>query len=358
MGAYQTKLDQIAAHDNIELSVVVPPYWIENGNRLELERGRTRGYRLIVAPLAFNGWYHLHFYPRLASILRQTRPDVCHIDEEPYNLATFLAARAARRMGARIVFFSWQNILRRYPLPFVAMEKAVYRWASCAIAGNRDALHVLRSKGYEGAVEVIPQFGVDPEMFQPPPDRSRNQPFTIGFAGRLVPEKGLDTLVSAVAGLDDEWRLLLIGDGPLRDHLQQRLTEANLEQRTTILSRVPSTDMPTHLGAMDVLVLPSIDRPNWREQFGRILVEAMACETPVIGSQAGEIPNVIGSAGLTFPQGDADRLCEQLASLQHSASLRHALGRLGRERVMERYTQAQVADATVAVYRRQFGPEN
>jgi len=357
LGAYQTKLEQIAGHDDIELSVVVPPYWIENGNRLDLERSHTRGYDLVVSPLAFNGRYHLHFYPRLSSVLRQTQPDICHIDEEPYNMATYLAARAARRGGAKCLFFSWQNIMRRYPLPFAAMERAVYRWASCAIAGNQDALAVLRSKGYDGGAKVIPQFGVDPSLFRPHQSRSGTRPFTIGFAGRFVPEKGLDTLIDAVENLGGEWRLLLIGDGPLRGHIEERLSRGGLDARTTSLSRVPSTDMPRHLGAMDVLVLPSIDQPNWREQFGRILIEAMACETPVIGSQAGEIPNVIGSAGLTFSQGDADQLREQLASLQGDASLRQSLGRLGRERVMAYYTQAHVAEATVAVYRRLSGTD-
>ena len=109
--------------------------------------------------------------------------------------------------------------------------------------------------------------------------------------------------------------------------------------------------MPAYLGQMDVLVLASRTLPNWKEQFGRVLVEAMACETAVVGANSGEIPNVIGPAGLIFPEGNAAALRQHLLTLMQSEERGRELGRNGRERVLAQYTQAQIASQTVSVYR-------
>ena len=121
------------------------------------------------------------------------------------------------------------------------------------------------------------------------------------------------------------------------------------------LGKLPSLAMPDFLRSLDVLVLPSRTMPNWKEQFGRVLVEAMACETPVIGSDSGEIPHVIGDAGLIFPENDSDALAAHLQRLAEDARARSALGQRGRQRALERYTQAQVAQATAEVYRQMLG---
>jgi glycosyltransferase involved in cell wall biosynthesis len=105
------------------------------------------------------------------------------------------------------------------------------------------------------------------------------------------------------------------------------------------------------MNALDLFVLPSETRPNWREQFGRVLVEAMACGVPVVGSDSGEIPTVVGDAGLSFPEGDAARLAECLRSLLADAALREELAQRGRERVLELFTVEQVAAQHYEIYR-------
>src|SRR5436305_9013059 len=94
---------------------------------------------------------------------------------------------------------------------------------------------------------------------------------------------------------------------------------------------------------MDVFVLPSLTRPNWKEQFGRVLVEAMACETPVIGSRSGEIPRVIGDAGLLFQEGNVQELAARVRRLLDDPTLYAQLAAQGRQRVLERYTQERIA---------------
>jgi glycosyltransferase involved in cell wall biosynthesis len=105
------------------------------------------------------------------------------------------------------------------------------------------------------------------------------------------------------------------------------------------------------------MILASRTLTNWKEQFGRILVEAMACEVPVIGSDSGEIPNVIGQAGLIFPEDDALALHRCLVDLMEDNHLRHDLGQAGRQRVLDFYTQERVASNTVNVYREMMGKD-
>lgn len=351
VGAYQAKFEEMAHHPDVDLTVVTPPFWREGAHRLALERAHVKGYRLIVAPMAFNGSYHTHFYPTLPAILAESRPELCHIDEEPYNLATYLALRAVRSIRAKGLFFTWQNIQRRYPWPFGAMERYVYRHVSGAIAGNQAAAEVLEGKGYQGPLTVIPQFGIDPHIFRPQATGEVARAFTIGYAGRLEAHKGLSALTEALIGLEGDWRLVLVGRGPWGEMIDRRLEESGLIGRVIRRGQVPSEEMPAHLAEMDVLVLPSLTRSNWKEQFGRVLIEAMACQVAVIGSDSGEIPHVIGDAGLIFPEGDASALRERLATLRDDRQFRQTLAVKGRQRVLARYTQARIAAQTVAFYR-------
>ena len=113
--------------------------------------------------------------------------------------------------------------------------------------------------------------------------------------------------------------------------------------------------MPAFYQGIDALVIPSLTRPNWKEQFGRVLVEAMACGVPVIGSDSGEIQYVIGDAGMIFPEEQAEVLRAHLARLLSDPDLCADLAQRGRERVLARFTQAQVANQTYQVYRTILG---
>lgn len=352
VGQYQTKLEELAKFPDIELTVAVPPFWRDERGVIQLERAHERGYKLLVTPVRFNGNFHLHYYPQVPSLIQELRPEILHIDEEPYNYATFHAMRAGRQVNARSLFFSWQNILRRYPPPFSSFERYTLTQASFAIAGSQQAADVLRAKQYQGGLRVIPQFGVDPNEFTPAPNKRKTGPFRIGVAGgRIVEEKGIQVLLRALAGLGGESQLHLLGDGPYKPNLQSLESELKIESRVQWQPRRSSIEMPAFYRELDVLVLPSLTRKNWKEQFGRVLIEAMACELPVIGSNSGEIPNVIGDAGIIFSEGDADALHVELDALMHNPSRRAELGARGRARVLENFTQARIAAETYQVYR-------
>ena len=362
IGAYQKKTEELARMPGVDLTVVVPPFWKEGRHRIDLERVFLDGYRLVVEPMAFNGNFHLHFYPGLGRLIRELRPDIFHVDEEPYNLATFLAIRLARRYGARALFFTWQNLHRRLPLPFNLFERYNYASADWAIAGSQGARDVLLRKGFRRPISIIPQFGVDPALYSPDAARAPAIPqtssFNIGYVGRMVSAKGPALLLEAVSGLPGDWHLTLIGEGPLKEELRGRAATLGITGRVTFLPYVRSEEVPMHLRALHALVLPSLTTPSWKEQFGRVLVEAMACEVPVVGSDSGEIPSVIGDAGLVFPEGSVDHLRQALGRIMGDPGLRASMAQQGRQRVLERFTQAKVAQQTYEVYTRMLAQVN
>lgn len=351
VGVYQRKLEELARIPGVDLVAIVPPHWHEERVGVQrLERLHTAGYRLFEEPMKFNGHHHIHFYPRLGRHIRRFRPDVVHVDEEPYNLVTFQATMLARFSRARVIFFTWQNLDRRYPPPFNLFEMINYRLASAAVAGNEEAATVLRRKGYRRKLEVIPQFGVDPEFYQPQLTTPHDVP-VIGYVGRLVKEKGVDDLISAFARMHTRAELQIVGNGSERTRLELQASYLGVRDRVIFRGAIAPISMPETYSLFDVLVVPSRTQSNWKEQFGRVIVEAMSCEVPVIGSDSGEIPNVIGDGGIVYAEGDVDALARHLDDLVADDDQRVTLGRIARDRVLAEFTQARIARRYYDVYR-------
>jgi glycosyltransferase involved in cell wall biosynthesis len=177
--------------------------------------------------------------------------------------------------------------------------------------------------------------------------------FVVGYTGKLVEEKGLHALWSAFEALAREHEnthLVLLGGGPLLGELREAAREAGLEDRLHVPGVVHNAALPAYLNALDVFVLPSETRRNWREQFGRAVVEAMACGVPVVASDSGEIPNVVGDAGLIFREGDVVALTEKLRRLLCDRAIRAHLAQQGRQRTLDRYSLECVVEQHLAMY--------
>jgi glycosyltransferase involved in cell wall biosynthesis len=250
-----------------------------------------------------------------------------------------------------IGFYAAQNILKAYPSPIRQMERWVFQRSSFAFPVTRGALEVLRTKGYRHSAEVLP-LAIDPRMYHPRPEhRSQERTqlgispdcFVLGYVGRLVAEKGLETLLLALDQLQGvPWELLLVGSGPFEAALRQKVDGMKGGRgRVRFIGYVPHEEAPRWLSTFDVLVLPSETGHNWKEQFGRVLVEAMACGTPVVGSSSGEIPHVINATGggLIFPEKDVNALTRSLILLAESPGLRRNLIERGQQSVAEFYDQ-------------------
>jgi glycosyltransferase involved in cell wall biosynthesis len=349
----QRKLEELAKFPGVELTLMTPAYWrSDDGSKQVLEPLYTRGYHMIITPIVFNGHFHIYYYPQLKKIMREVRPEILHIDEEPYNFATFQAMRLARQQKIPALFVAWQNIYRDYPLPFRQIELFNYHHADMALAGNRDVAEVLKRKGFHGPIRILP-LSVDPDIYkrtEPRAPRAAGAPFIIGYLGRLVEQKGPALLVEALPSLPDCCRIVFTGHGPMRGELEALATRLGVAERVIFRGAVAPQDVPHEMQQMDVFVLPSLTRPNWMEQFGRVLIEAMACETPVIGSSSGEIPRVIDDAGLVFQEGNVQELSARIRLLMDDSELYARLAVRGRQRVVEHYTQQRIAQQIYEAY--------
>lgn len=352
VGTYQRKAEELAALPDVDLTVAVPPSWCEPrvGTTL-LERRHVAGYRLQVLPVWLNGHFHLHFYPGLHRLVELVRPEIFHIDEESFNYATYHAMRIGRAYGARCCFYNYANIDRRYPPPFRWFERYTLDHADAAIASSHEAADILQRHGYQGPLHILPQFGVDHELFQPASEPLPPRPFHVGYFGRLVEEKGVLDLVEALAHLPEHVHLTLIGSGALEQQIKQTVEHLGLRARVDLRGMIPSGQIAAEMRKLHAFVLPSHTTPRWKEQFGRVLVEAMASGVPPVGADSGEIPHVIGEGGLIFREGNVEDLARKLRLLIDSPDLHAALARRGRERVLQHYTQRAIARGYYNLYR-------
>ena len=271
--------------------------------------------------------------------------------------------RSLLRLKSKNIFFTWVNWRQKFSLKYKIfwtwVEKFNLKNSNGAFVGNLDAAKILNDKGFDNKICVLPQLGVDMEIFQPAskfdfvkkqddginPESTK----TIGFIARLVEEKGIFTLLDAFANLRKNylnWRLVYLGNGPCGGELANRVCAKNLATQVFIQKTVPHDQVATFIRGLDIMVLPSFDIDGWREQFGHVLIEAMACKVPIIGSDAGEIPNIISDVGLVFRQKNIQSLQNALNCLIADESLRIDLGNKGYNRAVEQYSHRAIADKT------------
>ena len=275
--------------------------------------------------------------------------DVLDLHEEPFALASaeFLLLRWLRRCRAPYVIYSAQNIPKRYPIPFRWFERAILRHASGAYPCNLAAGRIMQRKGFPGAPEVTP-LGFDPAVFRPRPGPRAPGPVRIGYAGRLAPHKGVATLVAALAPYP-QLTLTVCGSGPQEQQLRLLAEHEGMAERVTFAGSLSGQALADFYRSIDILAVPSLRTASWVEQFGRVAVEAMACGTPVVATDSGALPEVIGDGGVIVPAGDERALGAALAGLAADEPHRHRLAAAGVARAGT-MTWAEVAARLRRVY--------
>jgi glycosyltransferase involved in cell wall biosynthesis len=358
----QPKAQALAQLADIDLKVLSPDRWFHYGqwrgaeaplpeSRFQFEAGKVR------TPWVGPAKFYLHHYPRLRQVLQEFRPDVIDLWEEPWGLVSAHTCWLRNRFlpQARIISETEQNINKKLPLPFESFRTYTLKNADWAVARNSEAIQVIRDKGYTGRSEVVPN-GVDAAMFQPL-DRDQCQRamglsgFVVGYVGRLVEEKGLSDLVAAIPHCPKQVQLALVGSGELQPHLERQVAELGLGSRVRFMGGQLLQSLPRLMNAFNVLALPSRTTPQWKEQFGRVIIEAHACAVPVIGSDSGAIPDVIGDGGRIAPERNPSAFAAAICELQAHPSLAAHLGRTGRQQVERKFTWKIVAERMAGIYR-------
>jgi glycosyltransferase involved in cell wall biosynthesis len=357
----------------IEVTIVVPKRWRPGGvqNKVIETRSRTEGtFRVLpLSNFSQNNQGLLTFGTDIVKVLHSFRPHIIQAEQgaKSFAYAELITLNRLLNLKAKNVFFTWWNLPYESKFPVSVLENYNLRHTDGVIAGNQDGVDILRDRGYRGSAIVLPQLGVDETLFTraPQPELAAKlgiEPgeFVVGFVGRFVEEKGLLTLIEALAGLPEQrWKWLLLGRGPLRSTLEAKASELGLRDRLILIESVPHNEVPRYINLMNVLVLPSettykfktLTAAGWKEQFGHVLIEAMACGVPVIGSDSGEIPNVIEKTGLIFPEKEVAALRQCLQQVMEQPQLRETLGELGYQRAMQHYTNKALAQEQLAFYK-------
>jgi len=359
----QPKAVQLSRLDGLDLKVVVPERWKHYGNWRPLEILDQA--RPVIDPhrvrwqWAGPAQFYLHHYPELARTIKRFKPDVIDVWEEPWGLVSLQAARLRDRFApaAKLVIETEQNINKTLPLPFEWIRRNTLSRADWLISRNPEGVAVCRGMGYAGPATVLPN-AVDAELFVPMDRdeagrRTGIQGPALAYIGRLVPEKGLSGLVEAMSLLDPAVQLYLVGAGPLEQALREQVGRMKLDERVHFMGRKPLDELPAVMNAIDALVLPSLTTPSWKEQFGRVLIEAYACGTAVIGSDSGAIPHVIGEEGWVFAEGDVPSMAEAItACLSVDEQAKEAARVRRRQRVEAEFTWQVVARRYAEVWQR------
>ena len=340
------------AYPDVDLEVLTAERWREA--EVDVEALDDDLFPVVKARTRFSKHIQLFAYdpkPVIAA-LRRHRPHLIDLNHEPYSIACaeILTLCSWYAPQAVVVMQPCQNIFHHYPPPFRWLERRALRRVAAAHACSKTVRELLRAKGFDKPVAIVP-FGVDVDSFTPRPN-SDSTTLTIGYVGRMLPGKGVNILGEALAQLKTEnWKLLVVGDGSERAPFERTLAQHGLIDQAEFTGAVSYSAVPPLFQKIDILVVPTETTKRIREQFGRVIVEAMASGVPVIGSTCGAIPEVIDAAGLVFPEGDARALAQALRKLLADPELRTRLARAGRRRVEQHYTWERVAEQTYELYR-------
>lgn len=302
--------------------------------------------------------YFLNVF-ELRSLLHRLRPDLLHAHfASGYGTLGRLSGYHPFLLsvwGRDVYDFPYRTPVHRWLL------KANLRAADHVCSTSEVMAEQTRSVCEDlGPVTVTP-FGIDLETFsQRPGSRENRDGLTIGTVKTLAEKYGIDVLIKAVAMVRD-WiederraeslRVLIVGDGSERGELERLVQDLNLESLTTFTGQVPHSEVPEYLSALDVYVAPS---RHESESFGVAVLEASACECPVVVSDAGGLPEVVknGETGLIVPRENVQATAEAILKLIRHPKTRKEMGKAGRAWVRDRYSWSSCVDRMESVYHR------
>lgn len=347
--AGRLRYQPFAGRDDVDVHLVVPQKWTQFGRTSLADPPGDPGVTTHVMPIVFPhvgpfNWY-LHLYPGLRRLIREVKPHVIHLWEEPWSLVALQACLF--RGDAKLVLEVDQNILKRLPPPFETIRKTVLARTAHLLSRSQDATDVCVARGYQGPVTMI-GYGVDQDVFNPGTAAgkasSTRDGLVIGYVGRLVAEKGIQDALDAMARSVVPVRLEIIGEGPYEAELRQKAERLGISHKLLIRPWDKPEAVATFMRNLDALILMTHTTSAVKEQFGRVIIEAQGCGVPVIGARSGAIPDVIGAGGWVVPEGDPVALADLFDHLHAHPGERQERAAAGIENVRERFTYPAIAE--------------
>ena len=355
LGINRAILRELAKDSAFDVTVAAPKYFHGDLRPVHIEP-EPEGSRLRIVGIgaSLTRWIHVFRYNggELRELIRSGDFDVVHAWEEPYVLGGYQIARALRGNSARFCFRTAQNYVKRYHQPFRHFERTVLARAQGWIAGGQLVFDAMTRKGFPAESGRILTLSVDTSAFRPFDSERRREVQeslgfrgpVIGYLGRFTAAKGIPVLLEAMARIDSSlrWNLLFIGSGPLDRQIREWARVNGVSDRVQI-RLLRHDEVPNYLPALDLLVAPSQTAKNWREQFGRMTIEAFASGVPFIGSDSGEIPRVVGNAGLIVGEKDIAGWTRTIETMLADPAMRADYAARGLRRA-EVYSSTHIAE--------------
>ncbi len=293
--------------------------------------------------------------------MRRLDPDVMVV-HEPNPIA--LVAHLIGQPRARVVFWIHAEVVRpawRYRLFYRPFLRRMLKLADRIVVASPQVAQLANElQPFQSKCVVIP-YALNPDQHALTPAvapaveaiRAEDPRPIALFVGRLVPYKGVDVLLRALAGVNA--RAVIVGDGPLRAALEAQSRELGVADRVRFAGNASTQELTALYNACDVFVLPSVTRA---EAFGMVQIEAMSCRKPVICTDLPSgVPwvNQHGVTGLVVPPGDPAALGLALAQLLDDPAARARMGDAGRQRVEAAFTVRRMVEQTTGLYRSLMG---
>jgi glycosyltransferase involved in cell wall biosynthesis len=349
--ANRAKLKALAGL-GVDVTAIVPERWLSKEGNTETTRpGNDEGVQLATIPvrgIPSKPGLLLWNAKALRRQLTDLRPNLVHIEEEPWTQPAVLGLRLARRLGVPGVLATAETLSHGYTIAQRLRRERSLRQAAGLVASNNLALALAMKRRPSLAHIVIPQTGIIPTDSRP---RDRQPEFSLGFVGRLVPERGLDLLFRACVNLAGKWTLTVVGTGPSQEELEALAQRLGIAARISWLGPLPRKAVDQVWHRLDCLVLPSRTTERWVMTEGRAALHAMANSVAVVGTDSGTLPEIIGDAGRIVPEEDVAALTAALQDLYTNRSECDRLGSIGWRRVQEQFSVAAVAGKTLAFWR-------
>jgi glycosyltransferase involved in cell wall biosynthesis len=349
--ANRAKLRSLAGL-GVSLAAAVPARWATNDSRSHgTTWGDDSGVRVVPVPVhgRLTEPARLHWNSKtLRRLLTDFRPDVLHIEEEPWTQPAALLLRLARRLGIRTVLSTAESLPRSLSLRQRFRRERSLRLANGVVAANRLALALATKRRPTIPQLTVPQVGVTP-----PPALARvpHAGLAIGFIGRLVPERGLDLLFRACVALTGRWSLTVIGTGPSQEELEALAERLGISARVSWLGALPRAAVDEVWPRLDCVVFPARTTHRWVPTAARGTLHAMANGVTVIGSDSGALPEIVGDAGRIVPEENVPALAAALQELYADRSECERLGIAARRRIIDEFSDGAIAGKTLNFWR-------
>lgn len=355
VGVNQSKLTAIAKQ--AEVGLLTPKVWRAPGWGGRLFNLEAPYPQLSIFPsnIIFSGRGGAYLFNpfRVWQVIREFQPDVLQVEEEVFSLCALQLAIFSRLLKLPLVIFGWENMDRALPWPRRWVRDFVFKTARLILAGNSDGGQLLKKWNYQGLIEVMPQMGVDEDLFNPDIVIDSGPKLNIGFLGRIVHEKGIDLMLEAARQLKQQdltFKMTICGSGKAQADLEKMAKQLDVEDYIHWKGAVNHEHVPAEMAKFDVLVLPSRSVDTWKEQFGHVLIESMVMGIPTVGSTCGEIPNVINHPNLVFEEDDANGLAAILSRLICDEQFRQSMGDYCLQRAQQNYTHTRIAKRLIVLW--------